>query len=175
MSGRIEDYVREVAAFKAWVRGLDGDVSSIVGEIEEIGRYLREIAGRLRRRPIEALDVVVEHGDIVHALKLGRDRIASRGEQVFNTPLIDLYVRKNNRRTEVYEVKTALDRQSLYTAIGQLAVHGSSAQASRLLLVVPEGPIADDIRRAVTSMNIEVIRYATSASGYAFDPPLRRS
>ena len=111
----------------------------------------------------------------MHALKLGRDDIATRGEKVFSTPLIDLYVRKNGRRTEVYEVKTATDRQSLYTAIGQLAVHGSSAGVPRLLLVIPTGAITDDVHRAISSMSVEVVRYAATRDGYAFDPPLSSS
>lgn len=42
---------------------------------------------------------------------------AARGEQVINSNLVDLFAKKDGRVTEVYEVKTGVGLQMLYTAI----------------------------------------------------------
>ena len=173
ISARIEEYVNEVAAFKRWVRGNAGDISSIAQEIDEFSRYKKEFAGRCRRKEMLPGEVEVEHGGIVDALHRERCRIAGRGESVFNTPIIDLYVKRGLKWTEVYEVKTSTDRQSLYTAIGQLIVHAHSAGEPKLSLVTPDGHIAGHIAGAAEAMDIRMIRYERSGDGYVFTPSLR--
>jgi hypothetical protein len=57
---------------------------------------------------------------------------------IFNTQLIDLGVSDSNGKLEViYEVKTENDRQSIYTAIGQLLFHSQADDAINKVVVLP--------------------------------------
>ena len=83
------------------------------------------------------------------------------GEQILNSNLVDLYVRKGGHVTEVYEVKTGLGRQMLYTAIGQLVTHSAAGDGEiARFLVVPAGEaIPDDFDHAILALGIQVRRF----------------
>jgi hypothetical protein len=106
-----------------------------------LGDYFDEFSGR---RDIKARKNTVAdcyHGTIVRAL---RDFFADHHD-IRKTVAIDLVVSANDR-VLLFEVKTASDPQSIYTATGQLAVHASGL-AKRLkgkpiikVMVLPELP-----------------------------------
>ncbi|WP_174290978.1 hypothetical protein [Sphingomonas bacterium] len=74
--------------------------------------------------------------------------------------MIDLMVKANGAMTEIYEVKTGCDRQSLYTAIGQLVTHSADANDGIIRkLVIPEGQLPAGIAPCLKKLGIEVRRY----------------
>lgn len=98
------------------------------------------------------------HGDIVHALL---DWVPSQGivGKIQKSVLVDLAVRHHGELVTVFEVKSSTDRQSLYTAIGQLMVHSANAEGVQRYLVIPAGRIPDDIGGCLAALSIRVIRY----------------
>ena len=92
---------------------------------------------------------------------------AAPGEEVFNSPLIDLYVKKGGAVSEIYEVKTGVGRQVLYTAIGQLVTHAAAVggNAAQYLVVPANEPIAEDLARAMAKLRIEVRRFQLVGNG----------
>lgn len=160
LADRIWKYVQEVRAFKDAVDGGELDTPAFKKRLVEWEKYRRESSGRRRGSRKAEIDYISYHGDVVH--ELWRQRVARKtpDELVTRSPLIDLLVRDGQSITEVYEIKTSLDRQSLYTAVGQLMTHsvGAAPDASRTL-VLPEGPIPDDLAQCIGGLGIAVRRF----------------
>ncbi|MCW1755048.1 hypothetical protein, partial [Rhizobium acaciae] len=73
---------------------------------------------------------------------------------------IDLLVHKDGRLLEIYEVKTGIARQTLYTAIGQLAVHAAGRGGVARFIVLPEGQdVPEDIDHALRELSIEKLAF----------------
>lgn len=163
---RIEQFVRTVRAFKDAVDAGEIDTPQMQRRIEEWRKYRRESSGRRRGRRRAEIDYISYHGDIVDALKLEREATKAKGEKILNSPLIDLYVRAGAVMTEIYEIKTSLARQSIYTAIGQLVTHsaGQSDNVQRVL-VLPEGDLAPDLKRCIRAQQFGVRRFKLAGSG----------
>ncbi len=160
LPSRIWRYVQSVRAFKDAVdRGeLDNDATR--KRVAEWDEYRKEKSGRRRGSRRTEIDYFSYHGDVVDLLKFECEDRKAPHEQVLNSPLIDLFLQSSNTMTEIYEVKTSLDRQSLYTAVGQLITHSVSVAAGvKRILVVPEGDLPDDLRKCIESLDIEVRRF----------------
>lgn len=147
---RVWRFVRKVEEFKREAASGALDTKDFK---EREKRYFREFAGEKKGSRSKTLAYLTYHGDVVDALYQRLTTNAGRGERVFNSQLIDLYVLKGGVKTKVYEVKPCGDRQSLYTAIGQLVTHGA---ASRKVLVLPaEAAIPADVKSALKNLEIE--------------------
>ncbi|MBZ0118387.1 MAG: hypothetical protein K8H88_15395 [Sandaracinaceae bacterium] len=97
----------------------------------------------------------VRHGRVVRALA---DAMKQRGLPFGNDTHRDLYVVGTDGRTEwLFEVKTDATTTSIYTAVGQLMLHGrAAARETKLFLVVPERP---PFALGLREIGIEVIPY----------------
>lgn len=160
VTGRLWKYVQEVRAFKDAVDRGEIDAPTFRNKITEWEEYHRESSGRRKGKWKAEIDYVSYHGDVVDALWRERDAAKAPGELVTRSILIDLLVRKDDRITEVFEVKTSTDRQSLYTAVGQLMTHsvGAGPQIGRTL-VIPEGAVPDDLLGCMQELAIAVRRF----------------
>nr|WP_294810172.1 hypothetical protein [uncultured Sphingomonas sp.] len=156
---RIWRFVQSVRRFKDAVAGGLLETAGFKQELSEFESYKREFSGRKIGRRGAKIDYLSYHGDVVEALCLERTARALPGEGVFNTKLIDLYVRRAGAITEVFEVKSQCERQSIYTAIGQLLTHAPGPDTDRFL-ILPHGPLADDLVAAIKTNRISVRRYA---------------
>lgn len=159
--GRVSAFVRKVHAFKAQAATGKLDAAGFQRRVQEYQRYSKEFAGRKKGVRLKAIDYVSYHGDVVQALYEERTARLKPGEEVFNSVRIDLYVKRNGALAEVYEVKTSIGTQSLYTALGQLLTHSITETASsRMILVLPHGePLPEPIVTAVDRHGIEVRRF----------------
>jgi hypothetical protein len=132
--------------------------------IAEWENFKSEGSGRRRGRRRSEIDYISYHGDVVQQLFEERDGRRADGERVLNSKLIDLYVRKGQSLTEIYEVKTSIDRQSIYTAIGQLFSHSSETmQGIKRTLILPAGQLPSDLEKSLASLSIDVRRFAISS------------
>jgi len=164
LPGRLWWFVQHVKGFKDAVKRGDLDDPEMRKAIAEWEDFNSESSGRRRGRRRAEIDYISYHGEVVE--RLFEERFARRrdGEQVLNSRLIDLYVRNGTAMTEIYEVKTGTDRQSIYTAIGQLVSHsvGEGADIARTL-VIPEGNLAPDLERCLTSLSIDLRRFTLTS------------
>ncbi len=61
----------------------------------------------------------------------------------------------------LFEVKTSASRQHLYTAIGQLMVHGQGKSKLQRYVVIPyDERVVKDIVKALELLKIDVLRYS---------------
>lgn len=163
IAGRLWRFVQLVKGFKdAVARGeLDGpDVRRAIAEWET---FNSESSGRRRGQRSSEIDYISYHGDVVQCLFEERQARCASDERILNNKLIDLYVRKGASMTEIYEIKTSVDRQSIYTAIGQLISHSADAPSQvKRTLVLPEGPMPPDLEKSLASLSIAVRRFSIS-------------
>jgi len=165
LAGRIWHFVQAVRAFKDAVKRGDLDSDVARRTIAEWDAFKSESAGRRRGRRRAEIDYVSYHGDIVEALRAEREAKAGATARVINSPLVDLMVKVGGAMTEIYEVKTSRDRQSLYTAIGQLMIHSLDAPADILrTLVLPEGDLPGGLAPCFAKLGITVRRFKLTAT-----------
>lgn len=106
------------------------------------------------------------HGTVVRAIRDGFDGSA----QLLKSKAIDLTV-LTSRRAFLFEAKTSADIQSVYTAIGQLAVHAPSVAEIAMdtpvvkVIVLPELP-RDWLRNLIENkLDIRLLTFTRSAQG----------
>lgn len=162
----VGSFVNRVVAFKNAVKDGSADVADDVED--EYEDYYREFSGRKRALRKREIEYISRHGDIVDALKKWRkDRGLARGEEIKKNVYIDLGVKNNGELVELYEVKTNAERQTIYTAIGQLLVHGiGEGRRSAKYLVIPhESILSRDLAGALERNSIEILRFNLTKTG----------
>jgi len=160
LASRIWRFVQLVCDFKAAVRRGDLGSEAARRSIAEWDEFRSESSGRRKGRRRAEFDYVSYHGDVVEALRAERHAAAAKGERVLNSPLIDLMVKSGSTMTEIYEVKTGCDRQSLYTAIGQIVTHSADAGDDIVrTLVIPQGALPTGMSECLDHLGIAVRRF----------------
>lgn len=160
MIAQIAEFVGRIAAFKSDLEAGLLDRPEFTRKKNEAQALLEEFVGTKSGRRSAEFTYETYHGAVVNALAAERRQSLRPGEKVDKTVKIDLFVCKGPRMLEVYEVKSKVDRPSLYEAIGQLVTHcGAAAKAVARILVVPEGTIVPDISKALARESISVRRY----------------
>lgn len=88
------------------------------------------------------------------------------GEVVSRNEIGDLYVRRRGKIIQIYELKTVMLQQYLYTAIGQLLSHSfQDIQSIDKVLVVPvDETIPTDVAAVLSHLDISVIRFSRKGS-----------
>jgi hypothetical protein len=160
LTSRLWKFVDLVRGFKLAVASGELDSAEFRRAIAEWEAYKKEASGRRQGQRKSSIDYFSYHGDVVQCLYDECVAKAQSGDEVLNSPLIDLYVRRDEAMTAIYEVKTSLDRQVIYTAIGQLLCHSSGAnRAVNKTLVVPVGALAADLEQCLEDYAIVVRRF----------------
>lgn len=164
MAARLWRFVQLVKGFKDAVARGELDDPDVRRAIAEWETFNSEGSGRRRGQRRSEIDYISYHGDVVQQLFEERQARCALDERILNNKLIDLYVRKGASMTEIYEIKTSVDRQSIYTAIGQLISHSADASSEvKRTLVLPEGPMPPDLEKSLASLSIAVRRFSISS------------
>ena len=106
-----------------------------------------------------------DHGIIRNRLA---DLIAATGRTVDRDQPRDLLVGKSDPLDVEFEIKTSADSQSIFTAVGQLLLHNYERPANRLVAVLPD-PIAQKKRKAIESLDIDVVTYRWTTTQIQFN------
>ena len=161
LSGRIWAFVRNVQGFKDDAVSGGLETPDFKRRLEEFDKYSKEFSGKKKGARGGPFEYVTYHGDIVEKLCDDRTSRLRKGEGVSNSALIDLFVKKDGRLSEVYEVKTGLGRQMLYTAIGQLVTHAATGHESvaKFLVIPGDEEIPQDLVQAIKVLGIEIIHF----------------
>lgn len=168
LAGRIWEFVKKVQSFKDKAAAGELETPDFTRRINEFNRYSKELSGKKKGKQGGEFEYVTYHGDIVQAIY---DEISARAapdEEVFNSKLIDLFVKKAGVVSEVYEVKTGVGRQVLYTAIGQLVTHAATVgdEVTKYLVAPADEAISEDLERALTALRIQIRRFQLIGRGH---------
>ncbi|MXP72842.1 hypothetical protein [Pseudomonas aeruginosa] len=134
-----------------------------------LSAYVDEFSGETKStQPVMSGTRVVKHGAIVSALY----KALGGGGNLRKSQAIDLAALRNGS-VDLFEVKTSASTQSIYTAVGQLLIHGEAIKARlglkvRRYLVLPELPREDFIKPIRLELGGEIIQYSEKGSGYVF-------
>ena len=98
------------------------------------------------------------HGAVVNTLAESVKLRITRGS-VFNTKQIDLGVEIAGKLTEIYEVKSSGDLQSVYTALGQLIFHSEGDRKIKKIMVLPNCDLTEFLTQKMNGLGIEILGY----------------
>lgn len=161
-------YINNIANFKQAVR--DGELTSpeFQKKKKEFSDFYSESSGRRQGKRSEEIDYISRHGEIVDAVYAWRNSspLPKKGCLVKDF-LIDLGVAIDNNLVEVYEVKTSSKRINIYTAIGQLMVHGVSNECQRTLVLPHEQELARDLQDTLERLNIKLLTFKLNKKSVA--------
>lgn len=122
-------------------------------EIQSLGD---EFAGTKTYTVSREISAVCDHGPIVKKL---RELLVKQGHMTGKDKFRDLYVHDGKKVTSLFEVKPSTDRQSIYSAVGQLLLNSVRfAPRPRLILVAP-ADIRDSLRTALPKIGIEFLGF----------------
>jgi hypothetical protein len=161
LTDRIWTFIRNVQSFKDQAAAGGLDTPEFKRQVEEFDKYSKEFSGKKRGVRGGAFQYVTYHGDIVQKLYDDRTARLAPGEKVFNSTLIDLFVKRDGVLSEVYEVKTGVDRQMLHTAIGQVVTHAATGGEgiAKFLVVPADEDIPKDLKQAIAALGIQFLRF----------------
>lgn len=153
-------YIDLVSRFKVAARNGDLDTIKFKREERKLKDYFAEGRGRRMGRRRSTIDYISRHGDVVDALHLWRrSKPMRRRARIVKDVYIDMGMAVDNKLIEVFEVKPGSDRTAVYTALGQLSVHGRH-KGCRRVIVLPHGEqLARDLSEALASLQIETVHF----------------
>lgn len=73
--------------------------------------------------------------------------------------LFDFGISVGSDLIEVYEVKTSASRSLIYSAIGQLLVHGTTDGCRRFIVLPDKEVIAPDLTDAMQRLGIKLLKF----------------
>ena len=161
-------YVDAIGDFRNAVKTKQVDVKSDAFQrrIRQFKEFYDEPRGRRTGNHPGRIDYLSRHGEVVDALHDWRKaRPMRRGLQIVKNVFIDMGVKDaRGDLVELYEVKTSAARTDVYSAIGQLTVHGSVNCNN--FVVLPEGqPLAPDLACAFERQRITLMRFKLRRRG----------
>jgi hypothetical protein len=154
-------YIDTIVNFKQSVRAGDLASPEFQHKKKELDDFFAESRGRRKGQRSGEVDYLSRHGEVVDALYSWRSSSAlpKNGRLVKNV-LIDMGVAAIGRElVEVFEVKTSAVRSDVYTAIGQLMVHGTSDECRRVIVLPQKEQLASDLKEALQRLNIELLMF----------------
>lgn len=167
LAGRIWAFVKSVQNFKDKAANGELETPDFKRCIDEYNRYSKEFSGNKKGKRGSEFEYFTYHGDIIQALYDDRCACATKNERVYNSMLIDLFVKNDGVITEVYEVKTGVGRQVLYTAIGQLVTHTATLgdEVAKYLVVPADEAMPEDLEQAMAALRIQIRRFQLIGRG----------
>jgi hypothetical protein len=153
-------YIDTVDSFKKAVRAGDIATPKFQRKMKELDDFYSESRGRRKGQRSSEIDYLSRHGDIVDALYAWRNLSAiPNGGRLVKNVLFDMGVKVGSALVEIYEVKTSTTRSDIYSAIGQLMVHGSPDKCRRVMVLPQKEPLATDLEDALKRLDIELLRF----------------
>lgn len=153
-------YIDIIASFKEAVRAGELTSSEFQKKKDEFDDFFSESRGRRKGNRSGQIDYLSRHGEVVDALYSWRkSNQMPKGSRVVKSVLIDMGVAVADKLIEVFEVKTSTARSDVYTAIGQLMVHGTSDECRRVIVLPKSEPLASDLMGALERLNIKLLYF----------------
>ncbi len=156
-SKQVMSFVIEVEEFKNAVTSgkLTRQVPKVFGSA-----FSPEFHGKKKGKRSEIFEYESFHGLVVNKLEVHiKEELGVGKFNIFNTKNIDLAVSLGNSLKFVYEVKSSVNSQSIYTAIGQLFCHSYGHAEAKMVLVIPDGELDDDSKNIIIGLGICIKTY----------------
>lgn len=118
--------------------------------------FSSEFSGNKKFSVKEKFEYFVFHGLVVDSLK---DFVEYNLPHtlIFNTQKVDLAVELNDKLHAIFEVKTSVDTQSIYTAVGQLLMHSVGFDNVHKYIVLPGTVMNQELVSCLASLEIKIL------------------
>ena len=161
-------YIDSISEFKDAVTNDDIDLEDpeFQNRMQGFDDFYKEARGRRRGSRPDQFDYLSRHGEVVDALYAWRQaQPFAQHHRIVKNVYIDMGVADgDDELVEIYEVKTSAERSNVYTAIGQIAVHGP--EDCEKFLVLPNGrQLPQDLSNALDRHEIELLRFRLNRRG----------
>ena len=163
---KVISFVDEVAKFKQEVS--NGKNSRADNNIEGYVTFDPEFHGVKKGKRKSKFEYESNHGLVVNELDKYVQETLSRNQATFNSSLIDLGIRQNNKVIKIFEVKTSNERQAIYTGIGQLMFHSSGSDEIEKVIVLPNDNFPSEFLDIFDDLKIRIIKYSISKNEVIF-------
>ena len=161
-------YIDSISDFKDAVSNEDFDLEDpdFRRTMQEFDDFYKESRGRRRGSRPGEFDYLSRHGEVVDALYAWRKaQPFARRHRIVKNVFIDMGVADgHDDLVELYEVKTSSERSDVYTAIGQIAVHGSE-DCEKFLVLPNRRALPQDLADALERHRIELLRFRLNRRG----------
>ena len=163
LPGRLGWFAREILRVKGVIASTSGGLDTSVvlpGGLLANGSpgFVPEFSGVRKRYSLQhVVEAKADHGTVVDALAASVEKL---GHRPYNDRARDLFtLDERNDVAMLFEVKTDVTSNSIYTAVGQLLLNGRAANSgTRMILVVPGRPVPET-HEALNSIGIDVLAY----------------
>lgn len=153
-------YIGTIARFKLAVRAGEISSSEFQRKQKELNDFYTEARGRRTGTRKSEIDYLSRHGEVVDAINdWRRSSPMPKGARIVKSVLIDMGVACGLELIEVFEVKTSSARQDIYSAIGQLMVHGAAQNCRRVIVLPLKDAIARDLKESLQRLGIELLQF----------------
>lgn len=164
-------YVQAIIDFKEAVRLGTTQTPKAIRETAALRDYYDEFFGLKRGKGSRnQVDYVSRHGEVVKELKEHLEPGLKAGQGFVKNQYLDLGVAADRKLLVAYEVKSGCSRGEIYTAIGQLLVHGNVPSCKRTLVIPRMDEIPRDLTDALEQHRIGVLFYRLTATSVEFEP-----
>jgi hypothetical protein len=166
-------YIDLVGGFKKAVRNGEIGSKEFRDQQRKFEDYFSEGRGRRTGKRSSDIDYISRHGEIVDALRDWRaTRLLPRRSRIVKDVFIDLGIARGNELIEIYEVKPSSDRSSVYSAVGQLLVHGRDITCRKTIVLPHDELLAADLADALRRLSIETVKFRLETNSVTIlDPP----
>lgn len=149
---RISDFVHSVAFIKSKISN-----KKFLKFTKVIQDYYPEYFGRKKSYKLSSLTYQdSRHGEVVDKLK---SLLVNKKYKVGKDRNRDLYVYKSNKITSLFEVKTNVLNQSIYSGIGQLMLYKYKLPKSCKLYLLLPATLNSSIEKTIKSLGIDLIYF----------------
>lgn len=153
-------YIDTIVRFKQAVRAGKTDSREFQSKQKAFNDFYSEPRGRRKGKRSGEIDYLSRHGDIVDALKTWlNSHPIPKGCRLVKNTLIDLGIADGKELIRVYEIKTTAARCDIYSAIGQLMVHGNATECQRVIVLPQKETIATDLANALKRLGIHLLKF----------------
>lgn len=161
MAQNVTDFVEAVSSFKSMVAAAPAKPTH-ERSADQAQDFHDEFSGTKTIPARASTTADCNHGRVVTALKNHLEVQYRRSNgSLINTKKIDLALVRNTQLLHVWEVKTDISLQSLYTGIGQLIVHTMGHRSCAKTFVLPDSPkLPDAFLTGLATLGISTVLYS---------------
>jgi hypothetical protein len=168
-------YVDIVTRFKKWARTGESRTPAFRRKQRQFEDFYAEGRGRRTGRRPSEIDYVSRHGEVVDSLREWRELSPMpKGARFVKNVLIDMGVEVGKKLVEVFEVKTSTARPHIYSALGQLMVHGTADGCRRVMVLPSDETLPGDVVEALVRLEVELLRFKLNKKRVMIVDPVRR-
>ena len=165
-SRSVSRYIDMVTRFKKAARMGEMAMPAFKRKQKQFEDFYAEARGRRTGRRSSVIDYISRHGEVVDCLEeWRRSSPMPKGARVVKNVLIDMGVEVRKKLVEVFEVKTSTARPFVYSALGQLLVHGTGNNCRRVMVLPKDEAISGDLVEALDRLQVELLRFRLNKEG----------